>query len=30
MEQLTVQLPSAAYPVYIGRGLLAQAGPLLR
>ena len=24
MEQLTVQLPSAAYPVYIGRGLLAQ------
>lgn len=30
MEQLTVQLPSAAYPVYIGRGLLARAGALLR
>ena len=30
MEQLTVQLPSAAYPVYIGRGLLARTGALLR
>ena len=30
MEQLTVQLQNAAYPVYIGSGLLAQAGALLR
>ena len=30
MEQLTVQLQNAAYPVYIGSGLLAQAGTLLR
>ena len=30
MEQLTVQLQNAAYPVYIGDGLLSQAGTLLR
>ena len=30
MEQLTVQLKNAAYPVYIGSGLLAQVGALLR
>ena len=29
MEQLTVQLQNAAYPVYIGDGLLSQAGTLL-
>lgn len=29
MEQLTVQLQNAAYPVYIGNGLLSQAGTLL-
>ena len=30
MEQLAVQLQTAAYPVYIGHGLLARAGALLR
>ena len=30
MEQLAVQLQTAAYPVYIGHGLLARAGTLLR
>lgn len=30
MQQLTVSLQNAAYPVYIGQGLLAQTGSLLR